>query len=42
MQNTSTKTIGFKTLGCRLNQFETDALASKFVKQGYKVIEDSA
>ncbi|WP_289053435.1 tRNA (N(6)-L-threonylcarbamoyladenosine(37)-C(2))-methylthiotransferase MtaB [Carboxylicivirga marina] len=33
--------VGFKTLGCRLNQFETDALASKFVNLGYDVVEDS-
>ena len=33
--------IGFKTLGCRLNQFETDALASKFNKLGYQVVEGS-
>jgi len=38
--NTS-KTVGFKTLGCRLNQFETDALASKFARLGYKVVEES-
>ncbi len=35
------KKVGFKTLGCRLNQFETDALASKFVGMGYDVVEDS-
>ncbi len=35
------KRIGFKTLGCRLNQFETDALASRFVGLGYEVVEDS-
>lgn len=35
------KTIGFKTLGCRLNQFETDALASKFSRLGFKVVENS-
>ncbi|TRX70302.1 tRNA (N(6)-L-threonylcarbamoyladenosine(37)-C(2))-methylthiotransferase MtaB [Carboxylicivirga sp. M1479] len=35
------KKVGFKTLGCRLNQFETDALASKFVGLGYEVAEDS-
>ncbi|MCU4157710.1 tRNA (N(6)-L-threonylcarbamoyladenosine(37)-C(2))-methylthiotransferase MtaB [Carboxylicivirga sp. A043] len=33
--------VGFKTLGCRLNQFETDALASKFVGLGYDVVEGS-
>lgn len=35
------KTVGFKTLGCRLNQYETDALASKFARLGFKVVEDS-
>ncbi len=33
--------IGLKTLGCRLNQFETDALASKFTGLGYEVVEES-
>lgn len=35
------KRVGFKTLGCRLNQFETDALASRFAGMGYTVVEDS-
>lgn len=30
--------IAFKTLGCRLNQYETDALASQFAMQGYEVV----
>lgn len=34
-----TKKITFKTLGCRLNQFETDALASQFHGAGYKVVD---
>ena len=29
------KTISFKTLGCRLNLYETDALASKFRERGF-------
>ncbi|WP_430810008.1 MULTISPECIES: tRNA (N(6)-L-threonylcarbamoyladenosine(37)-C(2))-methylthiotransferase MtaB [unclassified Carboxylicivirga] len=33
--------IGFKTLGCRLNQFETDALASRFTRMGYEVVDNS-
>lgn len=32
--------VSFKTLGCRLNLYETDALASKFVEQGYEVDDD--
>lgn len=31
--------IAFKTLGCRLNQFETDALVSRFHKENYKVVD---
>lgn len=31
--------VAFQTLGCKLNQFETDALASRFQKSGY-VIEN--
>jgi threonylcarbamoyladenosine tRNA methylthiotransferase MtaB len=30
--------IAFKTLGCRLNQFETDALVSQFRRNGYEVV----
>ena len=33
------KKVAFKTLGCRLNQFETDALASEFDRKGYKIVE---
>ena len=31
--------IAFKTLGCRLNQFETDALASEFHNAGYRIVD---
>ena len=36
--------IAFKTLGCRLNQFETDSLASEFHNAGYELVafEDKA
>lgn len=33
--------VAFKTLGCRLNQFETDALVSKFNNAGYEVVNFS-
>lgn len=33
------KKIAFKTLGCRLNQYETDALVSEFDKAGYEVVD---
>ncbi|HUW04976.1 MAG TPA: tRNA (N(6)-L-threonylcarbamoyladenosine(37)-C(2))-methylthiotransferase MtaB [Williamwhitmania sp.] len=32
------KKISFKTLGCRLNQYETDALASTFTKEGFSIV----
>lgn len=35
------KKIAFKTLGCRLNLFETDALASQFAKNDYKIVDFS-
>lgn len=31
--------IAFKTLGCRVNLYETDALASQFKEAGYEVVE---
>jgi threonylcarbamoyladenosine tRNA methylthiotransferase MtaB len=30
--------VAFKTLGCRLNQFETDSLLTGFFKAGYEVV----
>jgi threonylcarbamoyladenosine tRNA methylthiotransferase MtaB len=33
------KKIAFKTLGCRLNQFETDALASEFSKKDFRIVD---
>ena len=33
------KTISFKTLGCRVNLYETDALASRFKAAGYAIAE---
>ncbi len=32
------KKVSFKTLGCRLNQYETDALVTQFHRAGYKVV----
>ena len=37
IQNTIRK-IAFKTLGCRLNQYETDALVTDFHKAGYEIV----
>ena len=35
------KKIAFKTLGCRLNQFETDALVAQFHRHDYQVVDYS-
>ena len=36
------KTVSFKTLGCRLNQYETDALVTQFHQAGYRVVDFAA
>jgi len=36
------KTVSFKTLGCRLNQYETDALVTRFHQAGYQVVDYSS
>ena len=35
------KRVSFHTLGCRLNQSETDVLARSFEKQGYRVVPET-
>jgi threonylcarbamoyladenosine tRNA methylthiotransferase MtaB len=35
------RSVAFKTLGCRLNQSETDSLASQFHHAGYRIVEFS-
>jgi len=39
-----TKKIAFKTLGCRLNQYETASVVSDFINGGYEIVDfnDSA
>ena len=34
--------VAFLTLGCKVNQYETNAMAQKFKEQGYEVIEYEA
>lgn len=36
------KKVAFKTLGCRLNLYETDAIAAEFAKQNYEVVDFNA
>lgn len=33
------KKVAFKTLGCRLNLYETDAIAAEFAKKDYQVVD---
>ena len=35
------KVVKFITLGCKVNQYETNAMAQKFLEKGYKVIEEN-
>lgn len=35
------KIIKFITLGCKVNQYETNAMAQKFLEKGYKVVEEN-
>jgi threonylcarbamoyladenosine tRNA methylthiotransferase MtaB len=35
------KKVAFKTLGCRLNQFETDSVMTDFYKSGYDIVNFS-
>ena len=33
------KKVAFCSLGCKVNQYETNAMAQKFIENGYKVVE---
>ena len=33
--------VAFSTLGCRLNQFETDSIATQFQEAGYEIVDFS-
>ena len=33
------KKVAFCSLGCKVNQYETNAMAQKFIEQGYQVVE---
>ena len=33
------KKVAFVTLGCKVNQYETNAMTQKFIENGYEVIE---
>ena len=33
--------VAFSTLGCRVNVYESEAMAEKFIREGYEVVEPS-
>ena len=33
------KTVAFITLGCKVNQYETNAMSQKLIEEGYKIVE---
>ena len=33
------KTVAFCTLGCKVNQYETNAMIEQFIKKGYAIKE---
>jgi len=37
--NTAMKTVAFETVGCRLNQYETEQIAAQFAKYGFRRVE---
>ena len=35
------KTVAFYTLGCKVNQYETNAMEQQFIKKGYEVVDNT-
>ena len=33
------KTVAFYTLGCKVNQYETEAIAERFSDSGYEIVQ---
>ena len=38
-ENKNAKSVAFVTLGCKVNQYETNAMTQKFIENGYKILE---
>ncbi|NOW07884.1 tRNA (N(6)-L-threonylcarbamoyladenosine(37)-C(2))-methylthiotransferase MtaB [Clostridium beijerinckii] len=38
-KNTNKNIVAFFTLGCRVNHYETEAMAEKFIREGYEVTD---
>ena len=35
------KTVAFYTLGCKVNQYETNAMEQQFIQNNYKIVENT-
>ena len=35
------KTVAFYTLGCKVNQYETNAMEQQFIKNGYEIVNNT-
>ena len=35
------KTVAFYTLGCKVNQYETNAMEQQFIKNNYEIVENT-
>lgn len=35
------KTVAFYTLGCKVNQYETNAMEQQFIKNGYEIVDNT-
>ena len=33
------KTVAFCTLGCKVNQYESEAVLEQFIKRGYRAVD---
>jgi len=40
-RNRTQKTVGFLTLGCKVNQYETEAMMEMFESRGYEVVDSN-
>ncbi|EHI98068.1 MiaB-like tRNA modifying enzyme [Clostridium sp. DL-VIII] len=38
-ENNNKKIVAFFTLGCRVNHYETEAMAEKFIREGYEITQ---
>lgn len=39
MKNKEIRKVAFITLGCKVNQYETNAMTQKFIEKGYQIVE---